>query len=213
MKEVSEIEYIGMREEGTAWESIKKSVILFCKHVQLLCQTLLSLPLFEVITTLVIIGNSIVIAASDPLSHNPIEQDLEIFFLSFYIFEAVVKISAYGLITKKEAYLRDLWNVLDLFIIMASVAQFFTYVGFSANSLRIFRVLRPLRTITKVSSLKMVIKTLFASLPLVFDSIILLGIAIIIFSIFGMQLYGGLLKYRCMDIATGIFTHTLCSST
>lgn len=179
------------------------------------CRFILSLPLFEIITTLVIIGNSIVIAASDPLNQitSKLEFNLEIFFLSFYIFEAALKMFAYGFVMHKGSYLRDLWNIMDLLIIFTSITQFFTYIGFSANSLRVFRVLRPLRTITKVSSLKMVIKTLFASLPLVFDSIVLLGIAIIVFSIFGVQMFGGLLKFRCMNLETGIFTKTLCSNT
>lgn len=78
-------------------------VLLCAKYVSGFCRSVLTMPLFEVLTTLVIIGNSFVIAASDPLSqtHSALEVNFEIFFLSFYVFEALLKIFAYGIIIHK----------------------------------------------------------------------------------------------------------------
>jgi hypothetical protein len=56
----------------------------------------------------------------------------------------------------------------------------------------------------------MIVKTLFASLPLVLDSIALLVLTVIIFAILGIQLFGDNLSKYCMNIETGWATTTLC---
>ena len=119
---------------------------------------------------------------------------------------------AYGFVLNKGAYLRDSWNIIDFFIVVTSLLPIVITLNFSVNALRAFRVLRPLRTITKIRALKMIMKTLFYSFSLVMDSIYILLFVIFVFAIAGMQLFGGKLKFVCMDAATGALTDTLCSS-
>lgn len=121
-----------------------------------------------------------------------------------------LKICAYGFLFNQGAYLRDLWNILDFIIVVTSLLPLIINIGFSVNALRAIRVLRPLRTITKVKALKMIVKTLFNSFSLVMDSLCILFMVMVIFSIAGMQLFGGSLKYRCMVEATGVLSGTLC---
>ena len=71
---------------------------------------------------------------------------------------------------------------------------FIVKLGFSVNSLRAIRVLRPLKTITKVKALKMIVSTLFYSFSLVMDSLYILLFVIVVFSIAGTQLFTGVLK-------------------
>lgn len=124
----------------------------------------------------------------------------------------VTKIFAFGFLFNKGAYLRDLWNVLDFVIVVTSLLPLIVNIGFSVNALRAIRVLRPLRTITKVKALKMIVKTLFNSFSLVMDSLCILFMVMGIFAIAGMQLFGGYLKYRCMEEVTGVLSSTLCQS-
>ena len=123
-----------------------------------------------------------------------------------------LKISAFGFLFNKGAYLRDLWNILDFVIVVTSLLPLIVDIGFSVNALRAIRVLRPLRTITKVKALKMIVKTLFNSFSLVMDSLSILFMVMGIFAIAGMQLFGGYLKYRCMVETTGVLSSTLCMS-
>lgn len=110
----------------------------------------------------------------------------------------MMKIFAYGFVLNKGAYIRDLWNVLDFVIVITSLLPIIIDIGFSVSALRAIRVLRPLRTITKVKALKMIVRTLFHSFSLVMDSLAILFMVMGIFAIAGMQLFGGTLKYRCM---------------
>jgi len=119
---------------------------------------------------------------------------------------------AYGFVFNKGAYLRDSWNIVDFFIVVTSLLPIVITLNFSVNALRAFRVLRPLRTITKIRALKMIMKTLFYSFSLVMDSIYILLFVIFVFAIAGMQLFGGKLKFVCMEAATGALSDTLCSS-
>ena len=119
---------------------------------------------------------------------------------------------AYGFVFNKGAYLRDSWNIIDFFIVVTSLLPIVITLNFSVNALRDFRVLRPLRTITKIRAPKMIMKTLFYSFSLVMDSIYVLLFVIFVFAIAGMQLFGGKLKFVCMDAATGALSDTLCSS-
>lgn len=115
----------------------------------------------------------------------------------------VLKIIAFGFIMDHKAYLRDPWNILDFVIVTTSLLPLVITINFSVNSLRAIRVLRPLKTITKVKSLKMIVRTLFHSFSLVMDSLYILIFVMIVFSIAGTQLFSGLLQNRCMDLNTG----------
>ena len=111
-----------------------------------------------------------------------------------------------GFLFNKGSYLRDIWNALDFFIVVTSLLPYVINLSFNISALRAIRVLRPLKTITKVKALKMIVKTLFLSFSLVMNSFVILLFVIIVFGIAGTQLFSGQLKYKCMELATGIAT-------
>lgn len=100
---------------------------------------------------------------------------MENLFLGLYTTEMVFKIMGLGfLFSGKRSYLRDPWNMLDFTIVMSAyltIVQDLVAVyqnggqkieltaenadqgGLSLNSLRAFRVLRPLRAITSIKGL------------------------------------------------------------
>lgn len=108
------------------------------------------------------------------------------------------KILALGFVFNRGAYLRDVWNILDFVIVVTSYLPYVINFGFSVNALRAIRVLRPLKTITKVKALKMIVSTLFHSFSLVMDSLYILFFVILVFAIAGNQLFSGSLKNRCI---------------
>lgn len=124
----------------------------------------------------------------------------------------VLKILAYGFVLNEGSYLRSLWNVLDFIIVCTSLLPLVITIGFSVSSLRAVRVLRPLKTITKIKALKMIVRTLFHSFSLVMDSLYILLFVMFVLAIAGSQLYGGKLKNRCMVEETGILSTTICST-
>jgi hypothetical protein len=110
----------------------------------------------------------------------------------------LLKIFAFGFVVGRGAYLRDMWNIMDFVIVVTSLLPLVISLGFSVSALRAIRVLRPLRTITKIRALKMIVRTLFYSFSMVMDSLIILLFVMGVFAIAGMQLFGGTLKYTCM---------------
>ena len=159
-------------------------------------------PIFEFLTLVVIIWNSIILAID---SNDPIVEDMELAFLILYTIEMTLKIFGLGFIFNRNAYLRDYWNILDFIIVTTSYLPFF----FNSNSvnlsaLRSLRVLRPLRTISSVKSLKTIILALFSSFTLLIDSLIILLFFYMIFAIAGLQLLTGVLKRRCFVNNFGI---------
>jgi voltage-dependent calcium channel L type alpha-1D len=110
---------------------------------------------------------------------NTVLSYLGYIFAVIFIFEALLKVLAKGFILHKNAYLRDSWNVLDFIIAVTRYSLFYalTFLIFSlidllsflapANSMKInikafrnLRVLRPLKSLNAVPSMKRLVSTL-----------------------------------------------------
>lgn len=98
----------------------------------------------------------------------------------------IVKVLSLGFVFNKGAYLRDAWNVLD-FIIIASgyMSLFLAGSGVKLNALRSFRVIRPLRTISSVAGLRIIVSALINAIPLLRDSLLVLLFFFLVFAIAG----------------------------
>ncbi len=104
---------------------------------------------FEYLTLAVIVANSVFMAGSQA-SPSQLQAAGDLFFDAYYGAELVLKVLALGFVFNKGAYLRNSWNVFDFVIVTSSiVSRLFstTNTYFSLKPLRVFRVLRPLRTI------------------------------------------------------------------
>lgn len=99
-----------------------------------------------------------------------------------------LKILGMGFIFSKNAYLRDLWNILDFVIVVTAYLPyiFSSNSGINLSSLRSLRVLRPLRTISSVKALRNILKALFSAMRLLLDSIIILIFFFMVFAIGGV---------------------------
>ncbi|XP_044945092.1 sodium channel protein type 11 subunit alpha isoform X2 [Mustela putorius furo] len=125
----------------------------------------------------------------------------EYVFTGIYIFEALIKILARGLILDEFSFLRDPWNWLDSVVI---VTAFATYIpesrknSFGLSSLRTFRVFRALKAISVVSGLKVIVGALLRSVKKLVDVMILTLFCLSIFALVGQQLFKGSLNQRCI---------------
>jgi hypothetical protein len=116
----------------------------------------------------------------------------------------VLKISGLGFVLNSGSYLRDSWNILDFIIVMSGYLEYMDMGGMKLSVLRSFRVLRPLRTISGIEGLRVIVVALMSSIPLLRDAVLILVFFFIIFAIAGVQLFTGVLKRRCFDMDTGI---------
>jgi hypothetical protein len=136
---------------------------------------------------------------SNPLEKNPSPffADVEIVFLVLYTGEMVLKIMGLGFVMGEGTYLRDWWNVMDFIIVITSLlsvggseekattGQDEESGGFNASSMRAFRVARPLRTISSIKGLKVLMTALISALPMLSDTIIILFGFFLTFAIAG----------------------------
>jgi hypothetical protein len=130
----------------------------------MLCKWIIGTSLFDNGTTLVILVNSVMMMLNNPTDANPdpIFEEAETIFLILYTGEMVLKIIGMGFIFGEGVYLKDSFNILDFVIVMSSLIALGDPPaeatggldeedpGFSMASLRAFRVLRPLRTISSI---------------------------------------------------------------
>ena len=70
--------------------------------------------------------------------------------------------------------------------------------GNALKPLRTVRVLRPLRTVTRVRGMRVVVQSLLKSIPEMASVIMILGFIFVFFGIFGVQLFAGVLRWRCV---------------
>jgi hypothetical protein len=127
-------------------------------------------------------------------------------FTILYSIEMIIKIMGLGFIMDKGSYLRDSWNILDFMIVVSSYPQYFTDPnapsedGISLSGLRVFRVLRPLKTVSSIKGLKVLMQALFKAMPLLGDTLSILCFFFAIMAIAGTNLMQGTLKKRCVSI-------------
>ncbi|KAK7884383.1 hypothetical protein WMY93_027506 [Mugilogobius chulae] len=147
-------------------------------------------------------------------------ETVEYAFLIIFTIETFLKIIAYGLVMHQNSYVRNGWNLLDFIIVI--VGNLFSVVlemvtkdaessgqsggkpgGFDVKALRAFRVLRPLRLVSGVPSLQVVLNSIIkAMVPLLHIALLVLFV-IIIYAIIGLELFIGKMHATCYVIQTG----------
>ena len=90
-----------------------------------------------------------------------------------------------------------------VFSMISEILAILQIEGFDVKALRAFRVLRPLRLISGVPSLQIVMNAiLMAIIPLINIALLVLFV-IIIYSIIGLELFMGAFHKTCFDEITG----------
>jgi len=112
---------------------------------------------------------------------------MDTLFLALYTIEMGLKIIGLGFVFNRGAYLRDAWNVMDFVIVVTAYLPLILQGGsLNLSGLRAFRVLRPLKSISSIEGLKVIVSALLSSLPLLRDTIIVLIFFFFIFAIAGL---------------------------
>jgi hypothetical protein len=142
---------------------------------------------FEGFSISIIVVNSIFLAMQDPTASEqaPFLNIGDYVFQALYTTEMLLKICSRGFIFNKGSYLRNYWNILDFVIVVSGFASYLG-TGTNLNALRSFRVLRPLRSISVIEGLRVIVSAMMLSLALLRDAIIVLLFFYSIMSIIGV---------------------------
>ncbi|XP_057677961.1 calcium channel, voltage-dependent, L type, alpha 1F subunit isoform X1 [Corythoichthys intestinalis] len=185
---------------------------------------------FDIFILLAIFANCVALGVSKPFpeddsnSTNHDLEQVEYVFLIIFTVETFLKILAYGLVMHPSSYIRNGWNLLDFVIVIVGlfsvVLETMTHKsgeqasthhvpgkpgGLDVKALRAFRVLRPLRLVSGVPSLQIVLNSIMkAMVPLLHIALLVLFV-IIIYAIIGLELFIGRMHRTCYYMETDTF--------
>uniref|UniRef100_A0A8C2H6N3 Calcium channel, voltage-dependent, R type, alpha 1E subunit a n=1 Tax=Cyprinus carpio TaxID=7962 RepID=A0A8C2H6N3_CYPCA len=154
-----------------------------------------------------IIANCIVLALEQHLpgdDKTPMSKRLEKtepYFIGMFCFEAGIKIIALGFVFHKGSYLRNGWNVMDFIVVLSGIlatAGAHMNISLDLRTLRAVRVLRPLKLVSGIPSLQIVLKSIMKAMVPLLQIGLLLFFAILMFAIIGLEFYSGKLHKRCV---------------
>uniref|UniRef100_A0A4W3IEN1 Voltage-dependent L-type calcium channel subunit alpha n=1 Tax=Callorhinchus milii TaxID=7868 RepID=A0A4W3IEN1_CALMI len=196
---------------------------LFClslnNPIRRACISIVEWKPFDIFILISIFANCVALAVYIPFPEddsNSTNHDLEkveYAFLIIFTIETFLKIIAYGLMLHPNAYVRNGWNLMDFVIVVVGlfsvVLEQVTKVsdgeghaagksgGFDVKALRAFRVLRPLRLVSGVPSLQVVLNSIIkAMVPLLHIALLVLFV-IVIYAIIGLELFIGKMHKTC----------------
>ncbi|KAL3851956.1 hypothetical protein ACJMK2_015646, partial [Sinanodonta woodiana] len=168
---------------------------------------------FEFLILVTIFANCIALAIytpypeSDSNKINAALEHVEYIFLVIFTLEAIMKIIAYGFILHSGAYLRNGWNILDFIIVVIGListilTSTFDDEVFDVKALRAFRVLRPLRLVSRAPSLQVVLNAILRAMVPLLHIALLVIFVIIIYAIIGLELFSGKMHNTCFTNGT-----------
>jgi hypothetical protein len=170
---------------------------------------------FDNVILTCILVSSLSMALSTPLDdpNHPWSQfqvGANLFFTSIFFTEMIMKQLAYGLFFGKKAYWRQGWNILDGGVVAVSVLDVLLWANVVPikgdvsflRTLRLVRALRPLRVISRNPNLKVVVNTLFKSVPELLNLVIVVGLCFLIFGLFSVSNFKGRFQ-SCQTVAGG----------
>uniref|UniRef100_A0A8C2UEC1 Voltage-dependent N-type calcium channel subunit alpha n=1 Tax=Coturnix japonica TaxID=93934 RepID=A0A8C2UEC1_COTJA len=152
-----------------------------------------------------IIANCIVLALEQHLpdgDKTPMSErldDTEPYFIGIFCFEAGIKIIALGFVFHKGSYLRNGWNVMDFVVVLTGILAT-AGTDFDLRTLRAVRVLRPLKLVSGIPSLQVVLKSIMKAMVPLLQIGLLLFFAIVMFAIIGLEFYMGKFHKTCEEV-------------
>jgi hypothetical protein len=175
------------------------------------CLSLVNASWFDMLVIVAIVVSSICLALDSPRLNPHSLLALLLALLDVYVWpwfflgELVLKSVAFGFAFGRTAYLRSGWNKLDALIVLSSFIVLATATfPFLAplKNLRVLRVLRPLRLVSRDPGMRLVLESLFKAVPAVGNVVAVILSIQLVFAVLGMQLFMGELA-SCTDPTIG----------
>ncbi|XP_053380538.1 voltage-dependent calcium channel type A subunit alpha-1-like isoform X4 [Mercenaria mercenaria] len=158
---------------------------------------------FEYMVLLTIIANCVVLGLEEHLPQHdktPLAEQLEkteLYFLIIFCVEALLKIVALGFILHRGSYLRNVWNIMDFVVVVTGFITIIASSTLDLRTLRAVRVLRPLKLVSGIPSLQVVLKSIIRAMAPLLQVCLLVFFAIIMFAIIGLEIYNGAFHFAC----------------
>jgi hypothetical protein len=160
----------------------------------------------------VILVASIALALENPLNDPDGELEATLFKIdivttSIFVLEVLFKVIAFGfLFNGPKSYLLDSWQIMDALIVVVSIVSLMPFdVKMSfLKVMRMIRLLRPLRVISKNENLKISIKALIVGVPAIASLSMIVLLVIYLFAIVSINILKGKSFYCNTDDIIGL---------
>ncbi|KAK7247748.1 hypothetical protein SO694_00088166 [Aureococcus anophagefferens] len=195
--------------------------------VRLWCLRTVRHPLFDRAVLVLILVNSLIMAAQDPReAETALTTVSEIVFNVAFTCEMALKMVATGVASGESAYFRDPWNRFDFVTVVCGWLPLAIETAYCAASLdgscfaveegggpnltflRVVRVVKVLKTVQRMPGMRCLVLSLVKSTPLLIQVMEVLLFIFFVFGAIGVQLFMGKLRQHCFDEAS----ETLVSS-
>ena len=187
--------------------------VLFClgpeDFVRNLFATVVRSRMFEALVYIVIAVSCLILITTPPyddIPSNPpwvpysLRVQLEWVFTGIFTLEFICRVVSDGLCFTRQAYFKDLWNVIDFTVLIAAwieVLELFEGTKL-VKVIRVMRALKPLRMVTRFKALRHLIDAMFITLLPVFYVLTFLAFVCFVFAIVGMGMFADRM-FKCTD--------------
>lgn len=158
---------------------------------------------FDAALLTLIVANTICLALDDPTdSDSPRSQFVdaaEIVFQVLFTIELALKLLGLGL----KGYIQSGWNCVDGAIVCVGWVELALGNTPGVSSLRVFRALRPLRSVNRLPELRVIVNTLLVSIPQLSHVMLLSALMYCIIGLAALQVWLGQTHYCCYADYTG----------
>lgn len=220
---------------GPHWS--KRDLALCClgpeNCLRVCCARIIASPKFDNLVLVLIATQSVLMAIESPQIEDGswwrwfLDISNNIFVLVFTL-EMLIRIIALGLIYGPTPYLSNSWNRLDFVVVIVAWGDLaLEYLVDTQSSIvgvlrvmRLLRALRPLRAIRRAPKLRLIVKTVLASVKPISETLLVCAVFLFIFGILGIQLFGDKFHYcdapenitsQCMTVESScIFNKDQC---
>ncbi|XP_065093737.1 sodium channel protein 60E isoform X3 [Ochlerotatus camptorhynchus] len=178
-------------ESGQRWYRFRQEILQY-----------VDTPAFEWFVLVLIFASSITLCFEDIHLDQNKQLKLILYWTNFvfcliFVIEMLLKWIALGFTN----YFSSFWTILDFIIVFVSVFSLLIEENENLKvlrSLRTLRALRPLRAISRWQGMRIVVNALMYAIPSIFNVLLVCLVFWLIFSIMGVQFFGGKF-FKCVD--------------
>ncbi|XP_039190082.1 cation channel sperm-associated protein 4 isoform X4 [Crotalus tigris] len=166
-------------------------------------------PAFKILLATLVIGNAIVIALrTEPTLEEKyfgLFSAIDTIVLSFLICEVILN-WYYGFCL----YWKDGWNIINFCIVLYLCIGLIIPLLENETVFRMVRVMRLIQVCSLVSGLARMIQVILQSIPDMANIMILLFAIMLVFSVFGVTLFGTLVPKHFGNLGTALYSLFIC---
>ena len=131
-------------------------------------------------------------------------------YTCIFILNASLKMISDGVILDKNAYLRNIINIIDCFCWIIGFLGFFN-IATQYRYLRALRSIKPIRILIRSENLSLMMETIIASIPAMINLLLFIFLYIFMFTLLGINIFKGKLERVC-DIDFSLQNEEECNN-